>query len=122
MPALWLGHFRSNQFYPSLLGLRKIILAGRRPIHTRAAVGVYTVAMRRVQIHFDESLDRRSAQEARRLGISKAAFVRASVRSALEHVEAPPTTASDPWDSMVGWLDDEPVEDIDEVIYGSSHE
>jgi hypothetical protein len=26
--------------------------------------------------------------------------------------------AVDPWKAMSGWLDDEPVEDIDEVLYG----
>jgi hypothetical protein len=28
--------------------------------------------------------------------------------------------ADDPWEDMIGWLDDEPVDDIDDVVYGPS--
>jgi hypothetical protein len=28
--------------------------------------------------------------------------------------------ADDPWEYMIGWLDDEPVDDIDEVVYAPS--
>jgi hypothetical protein len=70
--------------------------------------------MRRVQIHLDEALDRAAADEAARRGISKAGLIRQTLARELR-VEG---TAGDPWEDMIGWLDDEPVDDIDEVVYG----
>lgn len=67
-------------------------------------------------MHFPESLDRQAADEARRRGISKAALIRTAVEDAL--ASQAQGSSPDPWEAMIGWLDDEPVEDIDEVIYG----
>ncbi len=74
--------------------------------------------MRRVQIHLEESLDDAAAKEAARRGISKAALIR---RALAAEVTADPSAAGgDPWEAMIGWLDDEPVDDIDEAVYGPS--
>ena len=35
-----------------------------------------------------------------------------------EHADEALTGFGDPWESMIGWLDNEPVDDIDDVIYG----
>ena len=72
--------------------------------------------MRRIQIHIDDELDAAAEREAARRGISKAALIRESLADRLT-VNGPPP-ALDPWEAMCGWLDDEPVEDIDEVLYG----
>jgi Ribbon-helix-helix protein, copG family len=72
--------------------------------------------MRRIQIHIDESLDAAVAAEAARRGISKAAFIRSCIA---REVRPPAPPSADPWADMIGWLDDEPVDDIDDVIYGS---
>lgn len=71
--------------------------------------------MRRIQIHLDESLDDAAATEAARRGLSKAALIRECLAAGLTR-NGP--GATDPWDAMIGWLDDEPVDDIDEAIYG----
>jgi Ribbon-helix-helix protein, copG family len=71
--------------------------------------------MRRIQIHIDEELDAAVAAEAVRRGISKAALIRSCVARELGAAAPPP---EDPWDAMIGWLDDDPVDDIDEVLYG----
>ena len=73
--------------------------------------------MRRVQIHLDESLDDAAAKEAARRGISKAALIRHVLAA---EVATNPSAAGDPWEAMIGWLDNEPVDDIDEAIYGPS--
>jgi len=73
------------------------------------------VIMRRIQIHIDEELDEAVAQEAARRGISKAALIRSCIA---REIGAAPSPPADPWAAMVGWLDDEPVDDIDDVIYG----
>jgi hypothetical protein len=72
-------------------------------------------AMRRIQIHIDETLDEAVAKEAARRGVSKAALIRSSIALAIGGAASPP---ADPWDAMVGWLDDEPIDDIDDMIYG----
>lgn len=72
--------------------------------------------MRRIQIHVDEDLDDAAAAEAARRGISKAALIRQCLSDMVGPAE--PEEDGDPWESMIGWLDDEPVEDIDEAIYG----
>jgi hypothetical protein len=71
--------------------------------------------MRRIQIHIDEELDEAVAAEARRKGVSKAAVIRSLIAREVRP-SAPP--AGDPWDAITGWLDDDPVDDIDDVIYG----
>lgn len=71
--------------------------------------------MKRIQIHMDDELDRAAEAEAARRGISKAALIRESVAHELGTDSVEP---SDPWDRISGWLDDDPVEDIDEAVYG----
>jgi hypothetical protein len=63
----------------------------------------------------DEELDQAAEAEAARRGISKAALIRASVAHELGTDSA---EAADPWDRISGWLDDDPVQDIDEAVYG----
>jgi len=70
--------------------------------------------MRRIQIHIDEALDATVAAEAARRGISKAALIRSCIAQAVR-APAPP---DDPWQAMIGWLDDDPVDDLDDVLYG----
>jgi hypothetical protein len=70
--------------------------------------------MRRIQFHIDEELDRAAAEEAARQGISKAELI----RSCLAEKVQPQKASDDPWELIIGWLDDDPVEDIDEAIYG----
>lgn len=72
--------------------------------------------MRRVQIHLDEWLDEAAAREAARRGISKAALIRDSLAATVRLDQ--PAEEEDPWEAMIGWLDDDPVDDIDAVIYG----
>jgi hypothetical protein len=79
-------------------------------------VCIFGSSMRRVQIHLDEELDRSAAAEASRRGISKAALIRQALARELE---TGGEGAGDPWDALSGWLDDEPVADLDEVIYGA---
>lgn len=71
--------------------------------------------MRRIQIHIDEALDDAVAAAAARQGISKAALIRSCVAKMLR---IGPHDREDPWGAMIGWLDDDPVENIDEVVYG----
>jgi Ribbon-helix-helix protein, copG family len=68
--------------------------------------------MRRIQVVIDPELDDRLEQEAAARGISKSALVRASVEHEL----------SEPFDNglwkLVGMFDVEPIENIDEFLYG----
>jgi hypothetical protein len=73
------------------------------------------VDMRRIQIHIDEELDAAVADQAAREGVSKAALIRSFIAREVQPAEP---RSDDPWDSMTGWLDDDPVDDIDGVIYG----
>lgn len=68
--------------------------------------------MRRIQIHIDAALDDAATAEAARRGISKAALIRACLSRELRTAQT-----GDPWEAMIGWLDDDPVEDLDEAIY-----
>jgi hypothetical protein len=70
--------------------------------------------MRRIQIYMDEVLDDRLEQEAAATGTSKAALIRACVA---QHY-AEQHTPTDPLDALVGRFEGEPVDDIDDVIYG----
>jgi Ribbon-helix-helix protein, copG family len=76
---------------------------------------MYNRGMRRIQIHIDEALDAAVAAEAARRGVSKAALIRSCIARA---VGAPVPPPADPWQAMTGWLDDDPVDDVDDVLYG----
>lgn len=90
----------------------------KRPnIHIYRTLSVYDWGMKRIQIHVDEELDGAAQAEAVRRGISKAALIRASLARELQMDSA---KSSDPWESISGWLDDDPVGNIDEAVYGSS--
>ena len=71
--------------------------------------------MRRLQIHLEEPVEEALAREASRRGVSRAAVIRAALERELRGAEVP--TAGDPWEALIGWLDSEPVDDIDSVIY-----
>lgn len=71
--------------------------------------------MRRLQIHLDEPIDEALAREASRRGISKAAVVRGALARELSAGQVPPV--EDPWLALIGWLDSEPVDDLDAIIY-----
>lgn len=70
-----------------------------------------------MQIHLAEGLDDAAAKEAARRGISKAALIR---RALAAEVTPDVAAGGDPWEAMIGWLDSEPIDDIDEAIYGPS--
>jgi hypothetical protein len=71
--------------------------------------------MRRIQFSIDETLDAAVTAEAARRGISKAALIRACIARGVGVASAPP---EGPWEAMTGWLHDDPVDGIDEVVYG----
>ncbi|MEX2236678.1 MAG: ribbon-helix-helix protein, CopG family [Dehalococcoidia bacterium] len=71
--------------------------------------------MRRVQILLDEQLDDLLEFEALRQGRSKSDLVRASLRREIAPL---PPIEEDPLWEIVGMVDMEPVEDIDEFLYG----
>ncbi len=75
---------------------------------------MYTVGVKRIQIHIDEALDEAAEAEAARRGLSKAALIRESLTRELAVDNRP---ATDPWKALTGWLDDGPVEDLDAVAY-----
>jgi hypothetical protein len=79
---------------------------------------VYHGDVHRVQIHLDDELDSAAAEEAARQGISKAALIRAALARELERLRL--AAVDNPWQTLTGWLDDEPVDDIDEFLYGPS--
>jgi AcrR family transcriptional regulator len=70
--------------------------------------------MRRIQLYIDEALDAAVTAEAARRGVPKAALIRECIARGID-VAAPPP--EDPWEAMIGWLDDDPVDDADEVVY-----
>lgn len=74
---------------------------------------MYHGRVRRIQIHIEEDLDQAATAEAARRGMSKAALIRECVARSLS-----PRPREDAWDALIGWLDDEPVEEIDDVLYG----
>ncbi|MEX0674738.1 MAG: CopG family transcriptional regulator [Gaiellaceae bacterium] len=72
--------------------------------------------MKRLQIMIEEELDDALGREAAREGTSKAALIRRFVRERLKPL---PPLHEDPLWEMVGASGDvEPVEDIDEYLYG----
>jgi hypothetical protein len=64
-------------------------------------------------IQIEEALDQAAEKEAARRKISKAALIRKALAHELngEHRDA------DPWEALTGWLDDAPVQDLDDAIY-----
>ena len=76
------------------------------------------MTMKRLQIMIEEDLDaalgRQAAEEG---GVSKAALVRRIVRERLRPL---PPLHEDPLWKLVGTSDAEPVDDIDEFLYGPS--
>lgn len=72
---------------------------------------MYPAAVRRINVYIDEELDERTAREAARRGISKAALIRACLSAALG-------PDADPIDGLVGVSDAEPADDVDAIVYG----
>jgi hypothetical protein len=77
------------------------------------------MAMKRLQIMIEEELDAALAIRASREGTSKAALIRDAVRREIEPL---PPIEEDPLWEMVGMSDAEPVEGIDEYLYGPLNE
>lgn len=73
--------------------------------------------MKRLQIMIEEDLDEALEREAAREGASKAALIRRYVRERLKPL--PPLEADPLW-QMVGADEFEPVDDVDEFLYGPS--
>lgn len=71
--------------------------------------------MRRIQLYLDEDMDDALTAQAAKLGTTRSALVRDAVRTSLV---ADLQTAVDPVDDLIGWLDVEPDDDVDAVIYG----
>lgn len=70
--------------------------------------------MKRIQLYMDDDLDDALSAKAFRLGISRSALVRDAVRLSLRADSGGP---GDSVDELIGWLDVEPEDDIDSVIY-----
>lgn len=75
---------------------------------------MYPPSVKRLQISIERELDDALAVEAARRGTSKAALIREYVRDRLGRVPR----QTDPLDAIVGMSDAEPVDDIDEFLYG----
>lgn len=71
--------------------------------------------MKRLQIMIEQDLDSALAQQARADGVSKAALIRRYVRDRLGPL---PPLEEDPLWKFVGGSDAEPVEEIDDFVYG----
>jgi hypothetical protein len=71
--------------------------------------------MRRIQLFIKASMDDWLEAEAAKRGVSKSSLIRDAVAKEFQPAER---EAEDPWKAMAGWLDGEPVDDIDEVVYG----
>jgi hypothetical protein len=71
--------------------------------------------MRRFQMMIDEELDAALGRQAAAEGVSKAELLR---RYARERIEPLPPLHEDPLWAFVGGCDAEPVDDIDEFLYG----
>lgn len=76
---------------------------------------VYTRSMRRIQLYMDDDLDEALSPEAARLGVSRSELVQDAVRVSLSGYS---DAARDAVDDLVGWLDVDPHDDIDSVVYG----
>lgn len=78
---------------------------------------MYAPHMKRLQIMIEEEIDEALEHQARREGTSKAALIR---RYVAEQVKPLPPLEKDPLWQLVGSVAAEPVEDIDEYLYGPS--
>ena len=72
--------------------------------------------MKRLQFRIEEDLDAALGAEARREGVSKAELVRRYLRERLTPL--PPLHQDPLWELVATASDAEPVEDIDEFLYG----
>ena len=75
---------------------------------------VYTSVMRRIQLYLDDDMDDALTAQAAKLGTTRSALVRDAVRASV----GADLHAADPFDDLIGWLDVEPDDDFDAVIYG----
>lgn len=71
--------------------------------------------VKRLQIMIDEDLDAELARRSSAEGRSKASIIREVLRQVLRPL---PPLEEDPLWEMVGASDAEPIEDIDEFLYG----
>ncbi len=71
--------------------------------------------VKRLQIMIEEDLDAALERQAREEGVSKAALIRRFVR---DRIRPLPPLEEDPLWGFVGMSDGEPVDDIDEFLYG----
>lgn len=74
---------------------------------------MYDDPMRRVNIHLDENVDQDVAAEAARRGMSKAALIRDLIGQGIGR------SSADPIDALIAVGHGTPVDDIDQVLYGS---
>jgi len=74
--------------------------------------------VKRLQIMIEEELDDLLALEAHREGTSKAALIRRYVREHLRPRPLPPIEQDPLWKLVGADPDAEPVDDIDEFLYG----
>lgn len=77
------------------------------------------LAVKRLQIMLDEDLDRELARRARVEKRSKASIIRDSLRKTIRPL---PPLHEDPLWQIVGMSDAEPIDDIDEYLYGEALE
>jgi hypothetical protein len=73
-------------------------------------------SVKRLQIMIEEDLDAALGRQAARERTSKAALIRRYVRERLEPL--PPLEEDPLWEMVGADPDAEPVDDIDEVVYG----
>jgi hypothetical protein len=71
--------------------------------------------VKRLQIMIEEELDAALGRQATEEGVSKAALIR---RYVAERLRPLPPLEEDPLWQLVGSVDAEPIEDIDEFLYG----
>jgi hypothetical protein len=76
-------------------------------------------SVKRLQIMIEEDLDEALGREARKERTSKAALIRRYVRERLRPSALPPIEEDPLWE-LVGDVDVDPVDDIDEFLYGPS--
>ncbi len=74
--------------------------------------------VKRLQIMIEEELDAELGRQARREGVSKAALIRRYVGERLQVASWPPIREDPLWELVGADPDAEPVDDIDEYLYG----